>query len=327
MNFCTLFDSCYIHKGIALYLSLKNVTSDFHLYVMAFDKESYYKLISLGFDKMTVELFDDFEPPELKAVKPTRTRAEYCWTCGPSVIHHFMTSFKLKGITYLDADLFFLTNPKIVFDEIKEDSVAITEQFIDYPEGGKYCVQFVFFRNDKDGMGALEWWRDRCIEWCYSRYEDGKFGDQKYLEQFEKLFNHVHIVENRGVGIAPWNSYIYDYTSEGLLYGDKKYPYVFFHMHGTKVEVKGDVLIFTSKDCENNKMVKTLFFEPYARLLADVFNAYFGGSVNNVEIHLRSKLEMILIRFRGHFRSNKFAAFLWYTILRKRYNGHETSKI
>ena len=80
MNFCTLFDSYYLHKGIALYLSLEKVTSDFHMYVMAFDKKSYDKLKSIGFKRMTVELLDEFETPELLAVKPTRNKAEYCWT-------------------------------------------------------------------------------------------------------------------------------------------------------------------------------------------------------------------------------------------------------
>ena len=32
------------------------------------------------------------------------------------------------------------------------------------------------------GLKALKWWRDRCLEWCYARIEDGKFGDQFYIE-------------------------------------------------------------------------------------------------------------------------------------------------
>ena len=114
MNFCTSFDSYYIHKGIALYLSLERVTSDFHLYVMAFDKASFDKLCSCGFKHMTVELFDDFETPELLAVKPSRNKVEYCWTAGPSVIYHFLTKYRLEKITYLDSDLFFLSDPSIM---------------------------------------------------------------------------------------------------------------------------------------------------------------------------------------------------------------------
>ena len=114
MNFCTLFDSYYMLKGISLYESLCKVTNKFHLYVMAFDRDCYEKLTSIGFDKMTVELLDYFETPELLAVKPTRTKAEYCWTCGPSVIWYFLKKYNLPDITYLDSDLFFIGNPQVI---------------------------------------------------------------------------------------------------------------------------------------------------------------------------------------------------------------------
>ena len=60
--FCTYFDSYYIDKGIALYLSLERVYQDkFHLYVMAFDEDCLRKLDEIGFPQMTVELLADFE--------------------------------------------------------------------------------------------------------------------------------------------------------------------------------------------------------------------------------------------------------------------------
>ncbi len=326
MNLCTLFDSYYIHKGIALYLSLEKVTQDFHLYVMAFDKDSYNKLNSIGFDKMTVELLDDFETPELLAVKPTRNKAEYCWTAGPSVIHHFITKYNLPELTYLDADLYFMSSPQVVFDEIGNNSIGITEQYIDYSEGGKYCVQFMFFRNDKDGMACLEWWRDRCIEWCYSRYEDGKFGDQKYLEQFEVLFNNVYVVQNRGL-VAPWNAKLYEYTDRTVVYKGVEYPFVFFHMHGTKFEIKEKVLIQKAIDCTMTPYQYELFLIPYGELMKDVYNRYLGGDVTSATLEGLSPLKLKLRNFKSKFRGNWLAKILWYKVLRKEYVGHESKKI
>ena len=59
MNFCTLFDSNYASKGIALYLSLEQQTDDFVLYVMGIDRKCQKILNSIGFKHMIVECIDD----------------------------------------------------------------------------------------------------------------------------------------------------------------------------------------------------------------------------------------------------------------------------
>jgi hypothetical protein len=52
---------------------------------------------------------------------------------------------------------------------------------------GQYCVQFMTFERD-GGEPVRRWWEERCIEWCYARFEDGKFGDQKYLDDWPYRF-------------------------------------------------------------------------------------------------------------------------------------------
>ena len=106
---------------------------------------------------------------------------------------------------------------------------------------GRFCVQFMPFRNDELGMTALNWWRDRCIEWCYNRREDGKFGDQLYLHDWPERFEGIHVLEHVGGGLAPWNVQDFDLfeTDDGLQCRMRatgiEGPMVFYHFHRMKI--------------------------------------------------------------------------------------------
>jgi hypothetical protein len=251
--FCTLFDSHYLHQGYLLYRSLVNTGSDFHLYIFAFDDRAFQLLQKLGLKKATVISLQEFEDDSLKKVKPGRTRAEYCWTCTPATIVYVLEKFKEKECTYLDADMYFYQNPKVLFEEMGSKAVLLTEHR--FPPGfnrselaGKFCVQFITFKNTDQGCRALYWWRDRCLEWCYNRYEDGRFGDQKYLDDWETRFESVHVLKHLGGGLAPWNAEQYrvvSRTGNHIRLSEKStgkiFEAVFYHFHHVRF-FKGDLV-------------------------------------------------------------------------------------
>lgn len=325
MNFCTYFDSYYMLKGLGLYTSLERVSDDFHLFVMAFDQECFDKLKSLNLKHMTVDMLSTIETPELLSVKPTRSRGEYCWTCGPSVIYHFLTKYELDTITYLDSDLMFMTDPSVVLQEVGNSSVAITEQGIGDKEArtyGKYCVQYMTFRNDKDGLGALTWWRDSCIEWCFQKLEATRYADQKYLDEFPRRWDNVHVIENLGVGIAPWNMHRYEYKNHSFTYLGKEYPFVFFHFHGVKVEIIDNILHISSLHHELNTTLIEKFYQPYAELLKEVLTKYLGYKLDNAVVHDMPFVKKIDYRIRSNVRGNAFVRWIWFSILHKKDHGH-----
>lgn len=324
MNFCTLFNSYYLQKGLATYFSLERVTNDFHLFVMAFDKDCYHKLTSLNLKHLTVELVDDFETPELLAVKPTRNMAEYCWTCSAAITYHFITKYALPSITYLDADLYFLHDPKVLFDEIGEASVGLSEHWFCYKNerAGRFCVQFVYFKNNEDGMTALKYWKDKCIEWCFARYEDGKFGDQTYIEDIYKNFKGVHVIEHRGCGVAMWNYKNYAFTDERkLTFEGREYPIVFFHFHGAKFIFKDRKLIISSADGSIPKTMRNLFYLPYVRFMMDIYNDYLGFSFSMVGVKDISLFRKIYNKIKHFLHDNPIAKFFYYKVFDIRYNG------
>jgi hypothetical protein len=223
-----------------MYRSLLRYSDKFHLWIVCFDDLAYELLSKLNLEQVTLISLSQFEDEELLRIKPQRTRAEYCWTCTPSTILYVLkTESQVDVITYLDADLMFFSSPEPIFEEAGNASILLTEHRY-LPEidqsaiTGIYNVQFMMFRRDSEGLRALKWWRDRCIEWCFARVEDNKFGDQKYLDDWPRRFTGIHILQHLGAGIAPWNSAQYTlHKIEDKLYVEDK-SLIFYHFHALK---------------------------------------------------------------------------------------------
>jgi len=288
INFCTLFDSNYLARGIVLYKSLIQTKTPFHLYVFAFDDKCYETLLKQNYPHLTVISLREFEDEELLKVKPTRSAAEYCWTCTPSTILYCINKYNLPSCTYLDADMYFYSDPTDLIDEMGEKSVLISEhrytKLYDQSKiSGIYCVQFMCFKNTADGMNVLQWWRNACIEWCYSYVEDGKFGDQKYLDTWPHDFDCVHVLQHEGGGIAPWNIQQYDFSEENGQHfvinkkTKRKYPLVFIHYHGLKFHLD-NVINFSFSLYDLSPEVKEKFYIPYVQKLIATANSLAGIS-------------------------------------------------
>jgi hypothetical protein len=235
-HFVTLFDSHYLLQGLSLHRSLDAQGAPFHLWVVALDEDCAGALRKLALPSVTVIPVAEIENARLLLVKPARSVAEYCWTLTPFVPGHILERApQAERVTYLDADLFFFDRWEILIDEFRRSGkhVLITEhafapEYADRSRFGRFCVQFMTFRNTDAGRKVMRWWQDRCIEWCYAREEDGKFGDQKYLDAWPALFpQEVHVLEQRDRTVAPWNV-------ASLARGARVRP-VFYHFHSLKL--------------------------------------------------------------------------------------------
>lgn len=332
-NFCTLFDSYYLTRGIAMYRSLELFCENFHLYIFAFDDKSYAILEKLNLSHATIISLKDFENEDLIRVKPTRTIAEYCWTCTASTIWYSINNFKLDHCTYLDADLLFFSSPSPIYAEIGDNSIGITPHNFSPDQKsseiyGKYCVQFTYFKNDINGIKALNWWKDSLIEWCFAKMEDGKYGDQKYLDYFEEKFEKVCVISHIGVGVAPWN--ILKYTIEPVENAisihlkkemDKKYQLIFYHYQGLKFLEEGNEVITEPSILRIPNLCLELIYIPYINQLISIKNQIEGNSeVNKKIIFKRNIINSIGVSFRSKLKSIKLFQVIHYFFKKSRYN-------
>lgn len=309
LHFCTLFDTNYLSRGLAMYRSLMNHCENFHLYIFAFNNAAYDILKKLDLEKVTVVSLQEFEDPDLLAIKPTRNIAEYCWTCTSSTVLYCIEKYQLDHCTYLDADLYFFNNPEALVAEMGENDVLITEHHYtteteESKLAGKYCVQFITFKNTEKGMKVLRYWRNACIEWCFDRYEDGKFGDQKYLDDWTTRFEGVHVLQHLGGGVAPWNIEQFDVFFQGKSLSmkekstEKVYPVIFYHFHYLKFYQKNVVDLGVYKYAPADV---DLIYTPYIK---EIENIYQDLKKKGISIPYKIKkgsyhsLRMIMLKFR-----------------------------
>ena len=178
-------------------------------------------------------------------------------------------------LSYLDSDLYFFSDAGAVEHECGDSSVALSpHRFAASSAGrrrfGEFNAGWLSVGRGPEALRFIDWWRDRCIEWCYLRVEDSRFGDQKYLDQVPALFTGAKIISHPGMNLGPWNIDPRRIApSEGGVIIDGR-PLVFFHFHSTRR------MLFNLYDCglyeydvELTPAIRDRIYRPYLTELAD----------------------------------------------------------
>lgn len=211
-NYCTLFDSNYLTKGLVLYESLMRHSSEpFTLHILCTDNETLNLLDEMKLPNVQLMALPLFERAlYLKPVRESRSWQEYMWTLASSLMEYLLHS--RNEVTYCDADIAFFSDPQVIYEEMADKSIGITPHRFNEREerrlgkNGKYNVGIVVAKNTAAGRSCIARWAQRTRKWCFARNEDGKFGDQAYLDGFPEDYpGKVCIIQNLGVNLGPWS--------------------------------------------------------------------------------------------------------------------------
>jgi hypothetical protein len=299
-NFVTLFNFRFLPQGLALHLSMERHIREYMLWILCVDDETFNVLSLLELPNVRRLKLSDLETTELLEVKHSRTISEYCWTLTPFAPRFvFEADSSVQRVTYIDADLWFRMHPKKLFDELDsaDKHVLITEHAYapEYDQSaisGRYCVQFMTFTRD-GGEYVRKWWEERCIEWCFARVEDGKFGDQKYLDNWPEQFGDVvHVLQEKELALAPWNA-------SRIPYGNA----VFYHFHGLRLAI-------------NNRIEIGDYFLPSV-LRRDVYRPYYEDlreslqQLNRLGVIPRPQVRSVGFATRFYRRLQRLKMFIW----------------
>ena len=279
-NFCVIAGKEYCMKIMAFYESLVKNSNNFNLWVCCTDAITYKFLNEKNLKNMHLIRVEEIEDDQLRAVKQERMINEYCWTLKSFVIEYILKNNDVEQVLYCDGDIYFFSNPDSIFNEWGSASIFLTPQRdLDWVEQkyGKYQAGIVGFRKDETGLAAVQWWKDRCIEWCSVVESNGRFGDQKYLDQLPIMYENVQISSNLGVNAAPWNI-IYNNNFKISLQGDKVFinndPLVAYHFSCLTIYSSDKYDLWNMHQLNIQKEIMNYIYVPYLDHLERVITSY-----------------------------------------------------
>lgn len=275
-HFCTYCDQGYAARLVCLHDSLAAQGEPFVLHVLCFDAPTAGVITALGQPSLVAIPLEDIlrSDPEFAAVQPHRSKAEFYFTATPVLVRHWFA--RLPGatqVTYLDADLCFFGPASAVFAAQGGASVGIVPHRFPprlraLEKHGRYNVAWVSFRRDASGLACVEWWRERCLEWCHDRVEAGRYADQGYLDEFAARFPGVRSIDHPGVNAAPWNIDDARIERRGTGVSINGEPLLFYHFQGLRELSPGwfdpGLLFYSAKMTDG---LREFIYKPYLRAL------------------------------------------------------------
>jgi len=262
-----------------MYDSMINNLDDFRIFTFCMDDDSYSAMSSKKLEYVIPVSYSDLEKfdKELSAVKPTRSKVEYYFTCTPAICNYILENHpEIDLLTYLDSDLYFFSDTEVIFEEIGNNSIAIVEHRfskhgLKFLKLGRFNVAWITFRRDEQGLKCLRNYREKCLEWCFDYLDGDRYADQKYLDSWPDEFSGVAVIGNKGVNLACWNVGNYSIRKKNNQYFVDNDQLVFYHFAGFKQLKEG---LYTSN-------ISSYFIRPDSLIKNEIYGRYILKLQNN----------------------------------------------
>lgn len=272
-HFVTYFDSHYAAQGIAMLQSLRAWCPGATVTVLCLD-DTILRILKSWFPEglHTLTIAEVLESePRLVPLRESRTPWEFFATMKPILIRQVMNTVALPGewFIFTDADTYYFSSPLETISHIPKDvsTVMMPNRFgadtLHLRIYGNYCAGFGLWRCDAHARAVLDDWSSACIDWCFSRVEQGRFMNQGYLNEWPKKHDRIMILGHPGFNLAPWNlgSHRILETPAGVLVDNM--PLVFFHFSSVSRTVSGSWQTFYTYPEMSRPAVLDGIYAPY----------------------------------------------------------------
>lgn len=241
--------NCYLPKARVLCKSVKKIHPEikFHLVLSdalppLFDIENEY------FD--SIILIEELDIPNRKQWIFKHSVVEMCTGVKGIAFQEIFRRYNCEQVIFLDPDTAIFSDLNELLQNFDQGSILLTphqlepeksnEAVIDnevcFLRHGIFNLGFLGVKNSPQGKKFLEWWSNRCLNFCYEDTANGLFTDQRWIDLVPGFFSEVVILRNSAYNVANWNLTNREVTGsfeDGFFVNGQSL--VFFHFSGSQI--------------------------------------------------------------------------------------------
>lgn len=275
LTFFTYFDSNFLIQGTVALHSFLQLNPDTRGIIYCTD-DLLAEVLKRRFRNQPIDVIKLATIPdiarEMKEFAQHRSPVEILVSLKPFLILETLKQVpRGELLVYFDADLFFYQSISSLVSEIESFSVLFTRHVFpeSLTESSKYGLVnagFILLRNTREAVDIVNSWAKQCRNWCFLRLEEGKYGDQKYLDDYLTLSG-VKAISHPGI-----NNGVYYFQERRKLSIRSKnimldnQDLICFHFHGIRVTDKYILTGFNRYSLPHNTVkVWSYIYQPYIK--------------------------------------------------------------
>lgn len=228
--------------------------------------------------------------PDLEQLIQKYDVFEMCGLIRPYLAEYLFNCYnELQKLIYIDTDILVFGSFENVISDLETHDIILTPHaFLPFPEDGLYPKEVSFnnaglynsgffaVKRSDSGMSFLKWWQQRLRAYGAVNFMDGMFVDQLWLNFVPLFFDNVHVSKDLGLNVGYWNLHERRLSqTNGSFIVNEKYPLVFFHYSGYKLDSPDKISVHTDRfDLLTRSELRPIFDLYHQRLTANNFEAF-----------------------------------------------------
>lgn len=239
MNDVAIFTVCniaYLPKVLVLAESLEKMHLN-KIKVVLFDKKQNLPDVT---NKLEIIWLENLGFQFWKQLAFKYDIIELSTSLKPFIANKFLNTY--NKVIFLDPDTSVYSSLEPLLTELDNYPVILTPHYIKPQPStahesdlgmmrfGSFNLGFFALRKSEEAINFLDWWHQRCVDFCFMESQFGLSTDQKWVSIAPCFFDFLKISFNPGYNAAPWNTFERRLTrKQGAYFVNESVPLVFFH--------------------------------------------------------------------------------------------------